>query len=120
MTVQLPAQKWKAVRLRNLPKDAVMAVAVQSSSNIAIALLTETDYRRFPRVQEPVFVGSVTRSLSFTVVIPTAGNYYLVLDNRASSEERKVKFLIRAQRGRGSSQPKKRDPATDTAEPDEM
>jgi hypothetical protein len=100
LTVNLDAGRHKAVRLRNLPKDAVMAVGVQSTGRIAISLLSEADYRTFPKAAEPVFAGSVERTLSFQIVIPAAGNYYLVLDNRRGTEQRKVKLGIRAQRGR--------------------
>lgn len=120
MSVELPAKKWKAVRLRNLPKNAVMAVAVQSSGSIAVSLLNETDYRRFPRVQDPVFLGTVSRSLSFTIVVPNAGNYYLVLDNRSSGEVQKVKFVIRAQRGRAAPPQKQVPPGGGESRPDEM
>jgi hypothetical protein len=99
MSVELPGGKHKAVRLRNLPKGAVMAVAVQSSGPIAISLLSEQDYRRFPKVEDPVFLGTVERKLSFTITIPDTGNFYLVLDNRRAEDARKIKFLIRAQRG---------------------
>lgn len=99
MSVDLPGGKHKAVRLRNLPKGAIMAVAVQTSGPITISLLSERDYRRFPKVEDPVFLGTVERKLSFTVSIPAAGNFYLVLDNRRAEDARKVKFLIRAQRG---------------------
>ena len=99
MSVELPAGKHKAVRLRNLPKGAIMAVAVQTSGPIAISLLSELDYRRFPKVEDPVFLATVERKLSFTVTVPATGNFYLVLDNRRAEDARKVKFLIRAQRG---------------------
>jgi hypothetical protein len=100
MSVNVPGGKHKAVRLRNLPKGAIVGVAVQTSGAIAISLLSEQDYRRFPRVQDPVFLGTVERKLSFTVTIPTAGNFYFVLDNRRAAEACKVKFVISAQRGR--------------------
>jgi hypothetical protein len=99
MSVDLPGGKHKAVRLRNLPKGAIMAVAVQTSGPIAISLISELDYRRFPKLEDPVFLGTVERKLSFTVTIPASGTFYLVLDNRRADEARKVKFLIRAQRG---------------------
>jgi hypothetical protein len=99
MTVSVEPGKFKSVRLRNLPKNAVVAVAVQSSGKIGVSLLSERDYRVFPKPEEPVFVGSVERTLSFTITIPETGSYYLVLDNRRSPEARKVKFAIRAERG---------------------
>jgi hypothetical protein len=116
MSVRLPAGKWKSVRLRSLPKDAVMAVVVQTTGAIGVGLLSEADYRRFPSVRDPVFFGAVDRRLSFTVTIPEAGNYYLVLDNRRSQELRNVKFLIRARRGPASDlpAPEKRPPANTT------
>ena len=99
MSVDLPAGKHKAVRLRNLPKGAIMAVGVQTSGPIAISLISEVDYRRFPKLEDPVFLGTVERKLSFTVTIPATGTFYLVLDNRRAEDARKVKFVIRAQRG---------------------
>jgi hypothetical protein len=110
MSVSLPAGKHKAVRLRNLPQGAIMGVAVQSSGPIAVSLLSEQDYRRFPSVQDPVFLGTVGRKLSFTVTIPATGNFYLVLDNRRSEDARKVKFLIRAQRGPAQQSPESSQP----------
>lgn len=99
LTVTLPAGKHKAIRMRNLPKDAVIAVAVRSDGKIGVGLLSQHDYRTYPRAREPVFVGTLERTLSFQVVIPAAGAYYLVLDNRQGAEVRKVKIGIRAQRG---------------------
>ena len=99
MSVELPGGKHKAVRLRNLPKGAIMAVAVQTSGPIAISLLSESDYRRFPKVEDPVFLATVERKLSFTVTIPATGTFYLIMDNRRADDARKVKFVIRAQRG---------------------
>ena len=100
LTVNLDAARHKAVRLRNVPKDAVMAIAVQSTGRIALSLLSEADYKRYPNVSEPVFAGAVERTLSFQIGIPETGNYYLVLDNRRGAEERKVKIRIRAKAGR--------------------
>jgi hypothetical protein len=105
MTVDVPAGKWKALRLKSLPKDASLAVAVQSAASIGISLLKEEDFKRFPQPQEPVFMGASDRSLSFTVTIPDTGNYYLVFDNRRSSETQKVKFVVRAERGAARSGP---------------
>ncbi len=102
LTVSLAPGKFNAVRLRNLPKDAVVAVAVQASGKISVSLLSQRDYRAFPNPKAPVFVGSVERTLSFTITIPETGTYYLVLDNRHSADARQVKFAIRAERGKGT------------------
>ena len=119
MSVQLPAGKWKSVRLRKLPKDAVMAIVVQTTGAIGVGLLSEVDFRRFPSVKDSVFAGSVERRLSFTVTIPEAGDYYLVLDNRRSQEQQKVKFLIRARRGTASKPAPESVPPANRARPGE-
>jgi hypothetical protein len=100
MTVEVPAGQFKSLRLRNLPKDAVMAVGVQTNGKLLLVLVNEEDYKRFPKPEEPIFMGSVDRRLSFTVTIPAAGHYFLVFDNRRGQEAQKVKFALRAERGR--------------------
>jgi hypothetical protein len=105
MTVDVPASKWKALRLKSLPKDASLAVAVQSASSIGISLLKEEDFKRYPQPQEPVFMGTSDRSLSFTVTVPEAGNYYLVFDNRRAVETQRVKFVVRAERSAARGAP---------------
>lgn len=107
LSVTLEGGKFKALRLRNLPRDANVAVVVQASGKLAVSLLNESDYKTYPRASEPVFAGTVDRQLSFQIVIPDSGNYYLVLDNRQSTEARKVKLGIRAERGRSSPAPDK-------------
>ena len=99
MSVELPAGQWKTLKLRNLPQDAVMAVVVQATGRIAVMLVNEADFRRFPKAEDPVFMGTVEKRLSFTVTIPATGTYFMVFDNRQSATAQKVKFLIRAERG---------------------
>ena len=105
LTVDLPAGRFKAVRLRNLPKEAVMAVAIQSTGKLLVLLLSEQDAKRFPKPEEPVFAGSVDQRLSFTVTIPATGHYFLVLDNRQGSEAQKLKLGIKAERSRTQQPP---------------
>jgi hypothetical protein len=102
MTVEVPAGQFKRARLPNLPKDAVLAVAVQTSASgkLVLFLINERAYQRPAKPEEPVFIGSVERRLSFTVAIPETGNYFLVLDNRRGVEAQKIKLGIRAERGR--------------------
>ena len=93
--------KWKAIRLKNLPKDAVVAVAVESSGDIAVALLDKSNYKRFPSPPRPLFYGKVENRLSFSVSIPAKGDYFVVFDNRSGAHERSVTVTIRAARGKG-------------------
>jgi hypothetical protein len=105
MTVELPVGQFKAVRLRNLPKDTVMAFQIESSGKLLAMLVNEQDSKRFPNPEEPLFAGSIDRRLSFTIAIPASGNYFLVFDNRQGAETLKVKFVIRAERGRAQPPP---------------
>jgi len=104
MSVEVPAGQYRALRLRNLPKDVVLAVAVQVTDKLAASLVSEIDYRRYPKPEDPLFVGSVEKRLSFTVTIPQNGHYFLVFDNRQGAEAQKVKFVVRAER-RQAQQP---------------
>ncbi len=90
--------KWKAIRLRNLPKDAVVAVRIRSSGEVMIAFLDSDDYRQFPAVMRPLFNGRVEKQFALSLKIPAAGDYFVVLDNRMGSESRTVTVTIRAAR----------------------
>lgn len=99
LTATVPAGTHKTLRLRNLPKDAQIAVAVQATGRVVVTFLTEADFKRYPNPEEPVFTAPVERRLSFALVMPESGNYYVVFDNTKGTEERKVQMVIRAARG---------------------
>ena len=98
MSVEVPAGQYRSLRLRNIPKDAVLAVAIQTPETLSASVVSELDYRRYPKPEDPVFVGAVDKRLSFTVIIPQAGQYFLVFDNRQGAAAQKVKFVVRAER----------------------
>lgn len=99
LSASVPAGTHKTLRLRDLPKDAQIAVAVQATGRVTVVFLTEADFQRYPNPQEPVFMAPVERRLSFALVMPETGNYYVVFDNTKGTEERKVQMVIRAARG---------------------
>lgn len=105
INTSIPPAKWKAVRIRNLPKDASVSVAVETSGLIGIVFVHQGELKRFPESAKPTFQGSVDRKLSFRVAIPKAGNYYVILDNRRGTEKREVSLKIQAQRA-GSRPPR--------------
>lgn len=96
--LDVPAGQWKAARLKNLPKDAVVAVRIESSGDILVALLDSTS-RGKPDRSRPLFAGRVEKRLSFSVTVVEAGDHYLVLDNRKGSEARQVNVALHAARG---------------------
>jgi hypothetical protein len=105
LNAQVPEGKWKALRLRNLPKDAAIAVRVESSGPIQVIFLHQDELKRYPNPVRPAFAGSAERSLAFQVRVPAAGNWYVILDNRKNTEARDVRILIDA-RGPRRAAPK--------------
>jgi hypothetical protein len=98
LNVNIPPGKWKGIRLRNLPKDAGVAVQVVSSGEIIVALVDSRGYQRFSQTSRPLFIGQVEKRLAFSVSIPVKGDYFVVLDNRSGQEPRAVTVTVRATR----------------------
>jgi hypothetical protein len=95
VNMDVPSGQWKAARLKNLPKGATLAVKVESSGDVNIAILDSTS-KGEPDTSRPLFTGKVDRRLSFSVTVSEAGDHYLVLDNRRGSEPRAVKVTVQA------------------------
>ena len=98
LQAEVPAQQWRALRLKRLPKDASLAVRVQTAGPINVILIHEKELKRFPAPVNPLFAASAERRLSFKVTVPLAGDYYVILDNRRGSEARSVRVTIEALR----------------------
>ena len=88
--------KWKAIRLKNLPKGASVGLAVTSSGTVDLIFIHRDELKRFPAAVNPLFQGTVERKLEFSVVIPASGDYFVIFDNRMGKEPQKVRLLIRA------------------------
>jgi len=99
LDVQIAPQQWKGTRLRNLPAGALVLVEVEASGGLDVALVDTPGFQRFPTLDQPLFHARDAAHLSFSVTIPTTGDYYLVLDNRASAEPRQVRLNVRASSG---------------------
>jgi len=93
---KVPAGKWKAVRLKNLPQGTSLSVRVAASGSLVVILVHEAELKRYPSPISPAFQGTLERTLSFSVVIPESGNYYVIFDNRRGSDERRVLVQIQA------------------------
>ena len=94
---KVPAGKWKAVRLINLPEGASLGVKVIATGSLVVILVHETELKRYPAPLNPTFQGTLEKTLTFSVVIPDSGNYFIILDNRRGASERQVRVLIQAQ-----------------------
>jgi hypothetical protein len=104
---KVPAGQWKAVRLKNLPEGASLKVRVAANGSLVVILVHEAELKRYPLPVSPVFQGTLERTLSFGVVIPDFGNYYVILDNRRGTEERRARILIQATAPKSSGNPAK-------------
>lgn len=95
-SMDVPAGQWKAVRLKELPKDLVVALAMTSNGAITVGFLTAPDHRQFPRMTQPLFWGQAESKLGFSVTIQQQGDYYVVLDNREGTAPRHVTLTTQA------------------------
>jgi len=93
---KVPAGKWKAVRLKNLPEGASLSVKVAANGSLIVILVHEAELKRYPEPISPAFQGTLETTLTFSVVIPDSGNYYIIIDNRRGADERRVRILIQA------------------------
>lgn len=103
VNLDVPAGKWKAIRLKNLPKNAAVGLEVRSDGEIVVVLVDSGNYRRLPDYTRPLFMGRVQDKLSFSVSIPKSDNYYVVFDNRAGRQPRAVNMTVSAARSKTDS-----------------
>lgn len=93
LNADVAAGKWKAVKIKSLPRGTIVAVRIVSSGNLAVALGNSQSYSKLSR---PLFVGQLDKELSFSVEIPKTDHYFLVLDNRKGDELRNVAITVQA------------------------
>jgi len=96
LNVTVPPGQWKALKLRNLPKGAFVAVEIESSGDITVAFVDTSDYEKLPHPKRPLMLGKVEKRLAFSVSIPAAGNYFVVLTNHRSTGPQDVKLTVSA------------------------
>ena len=96
LSAEVPAEKWRALRLKGLTQGASLRVRVETSGPIRVILAREDEVQRFPKGLKATFSGSAERRLSFAVSIPAAGTYYVILDNRKGDAMREVRLYVEA------------------------
>jgi len=105
LSTEVPAGQFRGLRIRNVPRSARIAIAAKATARIALSLLNAEDAVRYPAPGEPLFTASVESTLSFSVVIPAAGDYVLMLDNTKGETPSRVNLLVRAARGDSTPAP---------------
>lgn len=102
LNFDIPGGKVKTIRLRNLPQGAVVAVMVECSAAVMVALIDSAAFQQGQLdSSRALFLGQVDRRLSFSVTIPKKSHYLLVFDNRSGDQARAVRVMIRATRPKG-------------------
>ncbi|HWM42766.1 MAG TPA: hypothetical protein VNP36_10040 [Burkholderiales bacterium] len=96
LSAEVPAEKWRALRLKGLTQGASLRVRVETSGPIRVILARENEVQRFPKGLKATFSGTAERRLSFSVSIPAAGTYYVILDNRKGDALREVRVYVEA------------------------
>jgi len=99
VSVTIPSGTWKAVRLRNLPRETVVAVALRCDGSLTVGLVNAPDHARFPDVANPLFLGQAESKLGFSATIPQPGDYFVVLDNRNGTGPRRITMTTTARLG---------------------
>jgi len=95
VAVEVPAGGTKSIRLRNVPAGTTLAVAIQSTGTLTVALVSAKQIKTPEAGAQPLFRGVLERKLGFRVTIPERGDYYLVLSNRGGAELLEVRAEIR-------------------------
>ena len=93
VNVDVQAGSYKSIRLKKMPKGAVIDVHIESTGSIFVALVNT---KGLTGPSTPLFAGQIDRKISFTVTIPEIDDYYLFIDNRKGTEERKVSIALNA------------------------
>ncbi len=97
VATEVPAGKTKTMRLRRLPRGAIVGVRIRSSGPLQVALVSATQLKNSdPRA---LFRGALERILTFKVVVPASSDYYLVLDNRRGTKAVQVETTVSAKKG---------------------
>jgi hypothetical protein len=97
VSTEVPAGKTKTVRLRRLPRGAIVAVRVRSSGALQVALVSALALKSPD--PKSLFRGALESKLTFQVVVPASSDYYLMLDNRRGSKTVQVETTISAKKG---------------------
>lgn len=102
LSTQVDAAAVHTTKLGNLPKAASVSIKVKVDGKINILLLNQSDFKRFPSSQAPLFSSTTADNIGFNVKIPETGHYYLVIDNRAGKEPRSISIDIKASNNAGN------------------
>ncbi len=94
VAVDVSVGQYKAVRLKNLPRNSVVKVDIKCDGVVTVLFATEEQYKEYPNIPRPLFQSKVSDTFNFMVTVPETGYYYLVFDNGAGSRAVKLDAII--------------------------
>jgi hypothetical protein len=92
----IAAGKSKAVRLRDASKGTEIDVEVTSSGELTLFTMDELNFSSYPDEYNYFLKTKITGKSEVTARLPSAGNYYLVFDNRSGREEKEISVVVTA------------------------
>ncbi len=100
LNFEVPGGTWKSIRLKNLPNGAVVGIDLRTDGAVTVSLVDDDEHQRSPDFIQPLFSSRVDTKMSFSVTTPSAGHYYVVLDNRLAAVSRRINLTVRAAPGK--------------------
>lgn len=96
VNTSVAAGESQITRLRDLPEGATVSIAVDIDGPATVMLLDEQNLDRSRANRKPLFSGETRDRISLAARIPTAGNYYLLVDNEDGTEPRHFAIAVTA------------------------
>lgn len=88
-------------RLRNVPDNVDISVAVSSKGPIWIYIVNEVGFKNYPKIKNPLVMAHVFSALHLTTRLEKGGNYYILFQNRHPSKTVTANFFTKIKRGEG-------------------
>lgn len=108
-SVEIPAGEWRGVRLQHLPDRSLLTVRLDVDGFLGLAIVrvpASGVLKESYSSEEILFAGSTDERIEATVTVPRAGDFAVVVDNRAGSEARGARILVRGRiASRGEPEP---------------
>jgi Putative metallopeptidase len=94
---KVEAGKYYAVRLRGLIAGNDLTVDIAVSGPLTVVLLDGASGSKWPNVPSPMFSGTASEKLHFSIRLRRSGAHFLVLDNRKNDAARSFNLRFRAE-----------------------
>ena len=87
--------KRKMERIRNVPVNSLLEVAVRSDGEIMAFLLSERQLKLFPKVKDAFLIAKIYKKFTAKTVLEKKGNYFLLFLNKNGKGSVTVHFAVK-------------------------